>query len=131
MSYRIVSEVFANAPVDLALLERVVLLSLAESANQSDRVARHNSSAEKIADRIGSTPPSVRNALSRLKQRGLIVPQIEKCRKGQAQQWLIPQLTEATRRAVWESATPQLRNTPTRNPAKRNSLVALKVVDNP
>lgn len=109
MSGRLVGEVLNHAPVDLRMLDRFVLVALAETAQDKDRTARYSSSAEAIADRIQSTPPSVRNALARLRARGLIVPQIAKCRRGQAQHWYIVKLTESHRTTTWESATAELR----------------------
>jgi hypothetical protein len=125
-----VGEVLNHAPVDLRMLDRFVLVALAETAQEKDRIARYESSAEAIADRIQSTAPSVRNALARLKQRGLIVPQLTKIHRGHAQQWLIPKLTESHRRATWDSATPELRVIHGTGQGKRNPGVARKAVDN-
>lgn len=131
MSGRIVGEVLAHAPVDLRMLDRFVLVALAESAPEKDRIARHNSSADKIADRIQSTAPSVRNALARLKERGLIIPQLTKIHRGHAQQWYIVKLTDEHRRATWGRATPELRVINGTGPTTRNRGVARKAVDNP
>ena len=102
MSDRIVKEVLEWAPVDLKPLELLVLVSLAEEAREGDRLARFNTSADKLADRVRSTPASVRNTLGRLRQRGLIVPVHEKAHRGLAQQYTITKMNGHTRRATWE-----------------------------
>lgn len=104
MSGRMVAEVLDNAPEDLTQLELVVLVALAETARESDRTARYNASADALADRARSTPSSVRNVLGRLKERGLIIPVHAKPRKGKSQEWTIPKMTPATRRAVWKAS---------------------------
>lgn len=101
MSGRIVGEVLDNAPVDLTQLELLVLVAIAEEARDRDRTALYNTSAEKIAERVRSTPSSVRNALGRLRQRCLLIPLHEKVHRGLAQQYKLPVMTKATRRAVW------------------------------
>lgn len=101
MSGKLVKEVLDFAPYDLTPHELLVLVSLAESARDADRSARFTTSCEAIADRIRSTPGSVRNALMRLRKRGLIVPLHEKCRRGMAQQYAISPLHEGTRKATW------------------------------
>lgn len=100
MSGRLVGEVLKYAPADLTQLELLVLVSLAEATHGNERVSRYHSSADHIADRVRSTPASVRNVIARLVQRGLIIPQIEKCNRGVAQQYEIPKLTEATLKAT-------------------------------
>lgn len=108
------------------MLDRFVLVALAESAKDADRIARYESSAEAIADRIQSTPGSVRNALQRLRERGLIVPMLAKVHRGHAQQWHLVKLTEAHRRSVWEASPPSdaIAN------GKRHPRVTHKPVDN-
>lgn len=105
MSGRLVGEVLDHAPLDLTLLERLVLIALAETARDTDRTARYKASADAIADRIGSTPGSVRNTLGSLKARALIAPLHEKPRRGKSQEWRLTKLTAASRRATWESVT--------------------------
>lgn len=101
MSGRIVGEVLKFAPEDLTQLELLVLVALAEEARDKDRTALYNTRAEDIATRVRSTPSSVRNALGRLRQRGLLVPLHERAYRGLAQQYKLPVMTQATRRAVW------------------------------
>jgi DNA-binding MarR family transcriptional regulator len=101
VSGRLVGEVLKYAPSDLTQLELLVLVSLAESTKGTDRIARFYASNDHIADRVRSTPASVRNVIAKLVQRGLIVPQIEKCHRGVAQQYEIPKMTDATRRATF------------------------------
>lgn len=93
MSGKLVREVLENAPADLTKQELLVLVSIAESAFEKDRVARQQSSADAIAIRIRSTPSSVRNTLTALRARALIVPMIEHAGRGRAQQWYLPKLT--------------------------------------
>lgn len=100
MSGRLVGEVLRYAPHDLTQLELLVLVSLAEAVKGNERVSRYYSSSDHIADRVRSTPPSVRNVIAKLTQRGLIVPLIEKCNRGVAQQYEIPRMNDATRRAT-------------------------------
>lgn len=100
MSGRLVGEVLNNAPTDLPMLDRFVLTALAEAAPDRDRTARYNASADAIADRIGSTPGSVRNALTRLKDRGLITPVHAHVRRGKSQEWTLTRLTTHHRKAV-------------------------------
>lgn len=104
MSGRLVGEVLDNAPADLTQLEILVLVALAESARDTDRVARFQSSSDALADRARSTPGAVRNALQRLRGRGLLVPLIDRPRRGQAQQYLIPKMNESTRRSIWKAS---------------------------
>lgn len=103
MSGRLVGEVLQYAPIDLRMLDRFVLVALAESANDKDRIARHNSSGDAIATRICSTPSSVRNALGRLRQRGLIVPQLDRTKPGQSQEWRLVQLDQTHRVSTWNA----------------------------
>lgn len=94
MSGRIVGEVFDHAPADLRPLDLLVLLSLAESARDRDRTALEEASADALAYRVRSTASSVRNALGRLKARGLIRPVHAKVHRGQCQHWTITQLSD-------------------------------------
>lgn len=105
MSGRIVGEVLDHAPEDLTILELAVLVALAEVANDRTRLATYKTSAEQIAHRVRSTPSSVKSALFRLRHRGLIVGLHDKPRRGLAQEYSIPKLHEATRRAVLNGMT--------------------------
>jgi DNA-binding MarR family transcriptional regulator len=100
MSGRLVGEVLKYAPADLTQLEMLVLVSLADSVKNGDRTAKFYASNDHIADRVRSTPASVRNVIAKLVQRGLIVPQIEKCHRGVAQQYEITHMSEATLKAT-------------------------------
>jgi hypothetical protein len=93
MSGRIVGEVFDHAPDDLRRLDFDVLLALAEDAFDSDRTARRRCSADELAYRVRSTPGSIRQALARLKARGLIRPVHKAVGPGRQQNWTIPQLS--------------------------------------
>lgn len=106
MSGRLVREVLDHAPVDLTHLELLVLVALAEAAPEKDRTARHGATVEQLADKVRSTPGSVKNTLSRLRTRGLIVPLYAKPRKGLAQNYRIPTMTPGTRRAVLNGTPP-------------------------
>lgn len=99
MSGRLVGEVLKYAPYDLRLLDRFVLVALAEAARDEDRTARQHVTQDDLADKLQSTPGSVRNALHRLAQRGLIQPVYLQPRKGLAQNWRISKLHEGTRKA--------------------------------
>lgn len=74
MSGRIVGEVFDNAPEDLTSAELLVLLCLAEDARERDRLARF-SDVESVTRRTRLKPGTVRNALTTLRQRGLVIAQ--------------------------------------------------------
>ena len=100
MSGRLVGEVLNYAPRDLTHLELLCLVSLAESARDTTRTATYETSCEQIADRIASTPASVKSALYSLRHRGLIVGIHEKPRRGLAQEYRIPKMTEATKKAL-------------------------------
>lgn len=127
MSGRLVGEVLKYAPYDLTPTELLVLIALAESAQDRDRIARYHASAEHLADLIRSpSPASVRNVLARLTSRALIVPLIEKCHRGVAQQYRIAPLNEGTRKAVLAQPPSGANNTPKRNPT-----IAHEPVDNP
>lgn len=106
MSGRIVGEVLKFAPEDLTQLELLVLVALAEVANDKTRLATYETSAGQIAHRVRSTPSSVKSTLFRLRHRGLIVGLHDKPRKGLAQEYRLPNLHEGTRRAVLNGVTP-------------------------
>jgi hypothetical protein len=74
MSGRIVGEVLDNAPVDLTNAELLVLVALGEDARDRDRIAQH-SDLESLVRRTRLKPGTIRNALSELTSRALIVPQ--------------------------------------------------------
>lgn len=103
MSGRLVGEVLDHAPLDLTPLELLILVALAETARDTTRTATYGANVDTLADRVRSTPGSVRNALQRLRGRGLIVALHEKPRKGLAQEYRIPRMTTDTRRATWTS----------------------------
>jgi hypothetical protein len=127
VSGRLVGEVLKYAPYDLTPTELLVLIALAESAHDRDRIARYHASAEHLANLIRSpSPASIRNVLARLTARALIVPLIEKCHRGVAQQYRIAPLNEGTRKAVL--AQP---HSGAINGHKRNPTIAHEPVDNP
>ena len=73
MSGRIVGEVLENAPEDLTPAELLTLIALAEDAHDKTRHAAYSDVAT-LARKIRRPPGTVRNALSELTRRGLIVP---------------------------------------------------------
>lgn len=93
MSGRIVGEVLDHAPDDLRPLDMLVLIALAEDAFDTDRTARRRSSSEELAYRARSTPGSVRQALKRLRDRGLIRPVHAKVGPGKQQNWVVANLS--------------------------------------
>jgi len=95
MSGRLVREVLEHAPNTLTRLELLVLVSLAESANERTRTTYGSQSAAAvIAHRVRSSPATVRNALGALRQRALIKPVHDKVHPGRAQQYVISELHE-------------------------------------
>lgn len=119
MSGRLVAEVLDFAPDDLTQLQTLVLVALAESARDSDRTARFKASNRALADRARSTPGTIDNTLKQLKDRGLIVPVHAKVHRGQSQEWTIPKMTEATRRAVWAKPEKASRGSEAKSPPDR------------
>jgi hypothetical protein len=95
VSGRIVGEVMHHAPEDLPRLDYLVLLCLAEDAHDKDRTARKECSAELIAYKVRppSTQASVRQALKRLKDRGLIRPVHRVVGPGKQQNWIVAKLS--------------------------------------
>lgn len=89
MSGKLVGEAGRYAPADLTVAERFVLIALAESARDGDRTSRTNARA--IAEFTGLAPGTVKNALSELKTRCLIVP-LGIARRGHAQDYRLTQL---------------------------------------
>lgn len=81
MSGRIVGEVFDNAPEDLTTGELLVFLALAEDARDRTRRAEY-SDLESLVRRTRLKPGTVRNALSTLSKRALIVPLRDKVHRG-------------------------------------------------
>ena len=106
MSGRIVREVLDYAPADLRPLELLVLVSLAESAQERDRTARYHTSTVEVARRVRSTPGAVRNVLSTLRARSLVSPVHERVRPGLAQEYVLTRLDEHHREAVWDPPPP-------------------------
>ena len=100
MSGRLVREVLDYAPEDLPRLELLVLLSLAESAQERDRTARYHTSTVELARRVRSTPGTVRNALGTLRGRGLVQPIHDKVKPGLAQEYRLTPLGEHHRHAT-------------------------------
>lgn len=100
MSGRIADEVLDNAPEDLTLSERLVLVAIALDAREADRTARY-SDVESLTRRTGIKPGTVRNALSELVKRGLITPQRDRVHRGGAhQEYVVTRLQHAHRAAV-------------------------------
>ena len=77
MSHVLVSEVLDHAPAQLTALERLVLVVIAEAAQDRDRpgcpAREAYPSMATLARRTGAAPTSVRSALQRLAERGLEV----------------------------------------------------------
>lgn len=94
-----VGDVFKFAPADLTPGELLVLLRLAENAPERTRIARFIT-AESIAEDTRLSYGTVRNALSELAKRGLIVRQFEHARAGRAQDYALIQLAEHHRRCT-------------------------------
>lgn len=89
MSGKLVGDVLRYAPADLTVAERFVLVALAESARDADRTSRTNVRA--IAEGTGLAQGTVKNALSELRARLLIVPQ-GIAHRGHAQDYRLAQL---------------------------------------
>ena len=94
MSGRLVGMVFENAPRDLTTAERMVLLSLAESARDRTRVASYDSSVEALARRTRVAPGTVKNVLSALVRYGLIQRVNGRAHEGLVQHYAITELHE-------------------------------------
>lgn len=138
MSHRLVSEVLHNAPEDLSALERLVLVCLAEAAHPTDRQARAGSSTTVLAHKAATTEGTVRNVLTRLRDRGLIVALVDRPNRGRGQNYYLPQLEPHHRKASPRSdanevpvAPPIASPTNDANAnGKRHSTVTHKPVDN-
>lgn len=100
VSGRIVAEVLDHAPEDLNHGDLLVLIALAEGAHDRTRIARQGASSAVLAHKARTSPGSVRNALSRLRDRGLIVPLHDKPRRGLSQEYRIIELGPEHRSAT-------------------------------
>ena len=100
MSGRIADDVLEYAPADLTTAEVLVLTALALDAREKDRVARY-SDVESLARRTRLKPGTIRNALSSLARRALIIPTKDRVYRGGAhQEYLVARLTPEHRAAV-------------------------------
>lgn len=81
MSGRIVGEILDNAPEDLTGGELIVFVAIGEDARERDRLASH-SDVESLVRRTRLKPGTIRNALSELADRGLLIPQRKTTYKG-------------------------------------------------
>lgn len=92
MSGRIVGEVLDHAPEDLTGAELIVLVAIGEDARDRDRLARY-SDVESLVRRTRLKPGTVRNALSTLTRRGLVIPTKERVMRGRDhQEYRVPTL---------------------------------------
>lgn len=93
-------EVLDNAPEDLRPAEYLTLVVLAEDARDRDRHALY-SDLPSLVRRTRLAPGTVRNALSELARRGLIVPQVTNVhRGGKHQTYVLARLHVEHRAAV-------------------------------
>lgn len=100
MSGRIVGEVLDHAPEDLTTAELLVLIAIGEDARDRDRRANF-SDLETLVTRTRLKPGTVRNALSTLAGRALIVPQLERVHRGGAhQEYVVSKLNHGHRAAL-------------------------------
>jgi hypothetical protein len=113
MSGRIVGEVLDHAPEDLRGAEFLTLLAIAEDASDKDRRARF-SDLENLTRRTRQSPGTIRNALSTLARRGLIIP-IHRARPGTHQEYLVAELYEHHRHTT-VSRPDDTNGTPTSHP---------------
>ena len=81
MSGRLVGSWLDNAPEDLTTAELLVGLALAEDARDTDRRARF-SDVKSLTHRTRLAPGTIRNALSELGKRGLIVAEVSNVHRG-------------------------------------------------
>jgi hypothetical protein len=110
MSGRIVGEVLDYAPADLRTAELLTLIAIAEDARDRDRLAR-NSDLQTLIKRTRLAPGTVRNALSELTRRALLIPQHKRVHKGGIhQEYRIPDLLEHHRRATIRPVNESLHN---------------------
>ena len=103
MSGRIVGEVLDHAPESLSETERWVLVAIAESARDRDRIARYGTDVETLARRTRRTPGTVRNALSSLTGKGLIKPLLA-ARRGIVQHYQVAKLEQHHRFVTYDDA---------------------------
>lgn len=100
MSGRIVGEVFDSAPEDLKPAELLTLLAIAEDARDRDRLARYSDVASLVI-RTRMAPGTIRNALSELTRRGLIIAQRDRVHRGGAhQEYVVADLHDARRATI-------------------------------
>lgn len=100
MSGRIASDVLAYAPADLTTAELLVLTALALDAREKDRVARF-SDVETLENLTRLKPGTIRNALSSLARRALIIPTKDRVYRGGAhQEYLVARLSPEHRSAI-------------------------------
>lgn len=101
MSGRLVGEVLRHAPTDLTPSERLVYLALAETARDTDRIARLKCSATDLATVTCTSPKTVHNALYELRRRGLIKGLRDDVSKGgKHQEYYLTELSEHHRNAT-------------------------------
>lgn len=92
MSGRIVGEVLDNAPDDLTTAELLVLIAIAEDARDTTRLAER-SDLVSLVYRTRLKPGTVRNTLSTLTRRGLVIATVDRVhRGGKHQEYRIPKL---------------------------------------
>jgi hypothetical protein len=129
VSGRLVGEILDHAPADLRPLDFAVLIALAESARWNNRTATHQTTAAILAERVRpiSTPSSIRNALARLAERGLIQPLLPHAHRGTAQHYYLARMHRTA------THTPEPKAQPpgdANGVGKRNHPVTLHPVDN-
>jgi DNA-binding MarR family transcriptional regulator len=81
MSGKLVGLVLEHAPDDLRPAEFLTLLAISEDARDTDRIARF-SDLENLTRRTRLKPGTIRNALSELTRRGLIIPRHKTVHRG-------------------------------------------------
>lgn len=81
MSGRLVGQALDHAPEDLTSAQMLVLVAICEDARDKTRMASF-SDLESLVRRTRLKPGTVRNALSVLCRRGLLLPQVETVHKG-------------------------------------------------
>ena len=107
MSGRIVGEVFEHAPEDLTQAQMMVLLSIAEQANEKTRIAKFRTSLVHLERRTRLKRGTLKNALGELVRRGLIARQFERGQIGTVQHYRVAELLEHHRNATaTHTATP-------------------------
>jgi DNA-binding MarR family transcriptional regulator len=96
-----VGEVLDNAPEDLTPGEFLVLLTVAEDAREKDRLASH-SDLESLVRRTRLRPGTIRNALSELVDRGLLIAQRKTTYRGGYghQEYVVTRLEMYHRQAI-------------------------------